>query len=62
MSKYDKQDGVGPIDNWSSTDWLQHYDKKMLTLDTWHVTPDMSHMVGVNILSKCQLPSYYGLG
>ena len=30
--------------------------------DTWHLTCDMWHVVGVNILSKSQLPSSYGLG
>ena len=40
----------------------------LVTCDTWHVTPDTWHMthdiwhiLGVNILSKCQLPSFYGL-
>ena len=31
-----------------------------ITCDTWHVTCDM--LWGVNILSKCQLPSSYSLG
>ena len=30
--------------------------------DMWHVTQDMWHKVGVNILSKFQIPSSYGLG
>ena len=33
-----------------------------MTPDTWHMTHDMWHMLGVNILSKFQLPSSYGLG
>ena len=33
-----------------------------VTCDTWHVTCDMWHVVGVNNLSKFQLPSSYGLG
>ena len=33
-----------------------------VTCDTSYVTPEMWHMVGVNILSKFQLPSSFGLG
>ena len=33
-----------------------------VTCDTWHVTCDLQHVVGVNILSKFQLPSSYSLG
>ena len=48
-------------------------DMGHLTRDTWHVTPDMWHLTcdmwqltydtwwGVNIISKFQLPSSYGL-
>ena len=42
-------DGVGLVDTWH------------LTPDTWHATYGMSHMVGVTILLKFQLPSRYGL-
>ena len=33
-----------------------------VTHDAWHLTQDRWHMVRVNILSKFQLPSSYGLG
>ena len=38
-----------------------------MTHDTWHVTPDTWHVTGDiweegNLLSKFQLPSFYGLG
>ena len=58
-------------DTWHPTPDMWH-----LTWDTWHVTTDMWHLTcytwhmtsdtwwggGVNILSKCQLPSSYSLG
>ena len=39
-------DGVGPVDNWPSTDKLQHFvwKKKNVTCDMWHVTCDMWHV------------------
>ena len=37
------------------------YDMWHVTHDPWHVTCDMWHVVGVNILSKLQLPSSSGL-
>ena len=37
-------------------------DTRNVTGDMWHLTPDVGHLVGVNILSKFQLPSSYGLG
>ena len=57
-----KLDGVGPVDNGPSTDKLHHF----VTCDMWHVTGYTGHMTcdmfwGVNILSKFQLPSSYGL-
>ena len=68
-----KLDGVGPADNRPSTNMLHHFVRKKkkkcdmwhMTCDTWHVTwhmtHDMWHVWGVNILSKFQLPSSYGL-
>ena len=61
------------VDNRPSTDKLYHLvrkKKKIVTCDTWHVTRDTWHDTwhmtcdmfgGVNILSKFQLPSSYGL-
>ena len=53
----------------SFTIWSKKEKKKIVTCDIWHVTRDtcivtcdMGHMVGVNILSKFQLPRFYGLG
>ena len=37
------------------------WDMWHVTCDTWNVTRDMWHVVGVNIVSKCQLHSSYGL-
>ena len=42
--------------------WHLTPDTWHLTCDTWHGTCDIWHMVGVNILSKCQLPRWNGLG
>ena len=47
--------------------WHVTPDTWHVTPDTWHVTRDMWHVTydtwwGVNILSKFQLPSSYGLG
>ena len=67
-----KLDGVGPVDNRPSTDKLNRFvpppKKKLLhvTRDMWHMTRDMWHgacdmLWWVNILSKFQLPSSYGL-
>ena len=68
-----KLDGVGPVDNRPSTKKLHHFVKKNVTRDMghgtwdmWHVTLDMRRVTcdmlwGVNILSKFQLPSSYGL-
>ena len=49
-----KLDGVGPVDNWPSTDKLHHFVRKKeeekncdmwhMTCDTWHVTRDTWHM------------------
>ena len=50
----DKIDGVGPVDNWPSTYWLQPLEKKKIlnfipiwhmTCDTWNVTCDMWHVI-----------------
>ena len=46
--------------------WHLTFDMWHVTCNTWHVTHDMWHMTrdmfgGVNILSKFQLPSSYGL-
>ena len=73
-----KLEGVCPINNSPSTEWIHYFKKKSdiwhvtpdswhLTRDTWHVTPDTWHVTcdtwwGVNILSKFQLPSSNGLG
>ena len=61
--KYHKLDGVGPVDNTSSTNKLHHFVK---TRDMWHVTRDKWHLIcdilwGVNTLSKFKLPSSSGL-
>ena len=71
-----KLDGLGPIDNRPSTNKLHQFVQKKkkkkkwhdmwhVTCDmwhvTWHVTHDMWYVWGVNILSKFQLPSSYGL-
>ena len=60
MSCIFKLDGVGSVDNRTSTNLLHHFGGKKLHLtpDTWHVT----HGGGVNILSTFQLPISYGLG
>ena len=55
-----KLDRVGTIDNRPSTNKLQQFKKKRekkghVTHDMWHMTADM--LLGVNILSKCLLPS-----
>ena len=42
--------------------WHVTCDMWHVTCDMWHVTHDMWHMVGVNILSKFQLPRFYSLG
>ena len=47
--------------------WHVTCDMWHMTHDTWHKTLDMWHMTydrweEVNLLSKCQLPSSYGLG
>ena len=39
-----KLDGVGPVDNKPSSDWLHHFVKKKVTCDTWHVTQDTWHL------------------
>ena len=57
-----KLDGVGPVDNRTSTDKLHHFVRKnikKLKKYMWHVTRDM--FGGVKILSKFQLPSSYCL-
>ena len=64
-----KLDGEGPVDNRPSP--KNHPQalckkKKKIACDTWHVTHDTWHMTcdtlwGVDILSKFQLPSSYGL-
>ena len=66
-------DRVGPVNNRPSTNKLYHFVKKNKNKKTWHVTRDMSHVTrdtwhmtcdmfwGVNILSKAQPPSSYGL-
>ena len=41
--------------------WHVTCDMWHITCDMWHVTHDMWHVEGVNILSKFQLPSSYGL-
>ena len=62
--KGSKLDG---FDDRPSTDYLQQVKKNYgtwhLTADTWHMTHDMTcdALLGVNILSKSQLPSSYGL-
>ena len=56
---WDKLDGVGPADNRPSTDLL-HHDMWHMTCDSWSVTRD--RWEEVNLLSKLQLPSSYGLG
>ena len=62
-----KLDGVGPVVNRPSTDKLHYFVKKNITLsDTWNVTCDKWHMTHdrweeVNLLSKFQLPTSYGL-
>ena len=55
-------------DTWYVTCDTWHVTRDMwhVTCDTWHVKRDMWHMTrdtfgGVNILSKCQLPSSYCL-
>ena len=53
-------DGVGPVDNRPSTDYLHQFVQKNITCDTWHVTHDTWHVV--IIVSKYQVPSYNGLG
>ena len=70
-----KLDGIGPVDNRPSTTsfttWSNEEEKKKhvwyLTCDRWQVTNDMWHVTcdmwrEVNILSKFQVPSSYGLG
>ena len=66
-----KLDGVGPIDNRHFTNKPHHFvqkkrekeeEQKKVTHGTWHLTPDMSQLVGVNIISKCQLPNFNVLG
>ena len=55
-------------DTWYVTRDMWHVicDTWYVTRDTWNVTHETSHITcdmlwGVNILSKCQLPSSYGL-
>ena len=64
-----------PVDSRPSTNKLDHFVQKKrrkksdmwhVTSETWHMTRDMRHVTcdmfwGVNILSKCQLPSSSGL-
>ena len=63
---FQKLQGVGPlITDPPPTSSTTLYKK--VTCDIWYRTHDMWHLTcdkwwGVNILSKCQLPSYYGLG
>ena len=69
--KWSKLDGVCTVDNRPSIDKPHPFarrTKKMwqwvnwhVTRDMWHVTHEMWHVVGVNILSKFQLPSSYYL-
>ena len=47
--------------------WHMTWDLWNVTCDMWHVTSDTWHVTydiwrEVNILSKCQVPSSYGLG
>ena len=69
MAFLPKLDGVGPVDNRSSTNYLYHFvrKRKEKTCDMWHVTCVMWLVTcdtwwGVTILSKCQPPSFYSLG
>ena len=63
-----KLDGVGPVDNRPSTDYLHQFVKKRkkrkkmwhMTRDTWHMTHDT--YCEMNILSKCQLSGPHSLG
>ena len=72
-----KLDRVGLVDNRPSIDKLYQFVKKKkkkktrdmwhVTCDTWHMTHDTWHVTcdmlwGVNILSKFQLPSSFGVG
>ena len=45
-----KLDGVGPVDNRPTTDYLQHFVKKkyhlQLTPDTWHRNSSMGQVEG----------------
>ena len=42
--------------------WQLTPDRWHQTCDMWHLICDMQHIVRGNILSKFQLPSFYGLG
>ena len=44
MVCYFKLDSVGSVDNRPSTDKLQHFVKKNVIPDTWHMTHDMWHV------------------
>ena len=61
--------GAPELDMWhlKCNTWHLTPDTWHLTPDTWHLTPDIWHVSGypqgvVNIVSKFQLPSSYGLG
>ena len=58
-----KLEGLGPVDNRPFTNWLDNFIKKhtiwQMTNTMWHATCDTC--LKVNILSKYQLPSSYGL-
>ena len=59
-----KLDGIGPVDKGPSTNDLHHFvnkKKRSRKNYTWHLTPDMWQVVGVNILWKFHFPSSYGL-
>ena len=55
-----KLDGVGPVENRPSTNFLHHFFPNK-EKEKWHITHDKWHMDGVNVLSKIQLTSSYGL-
>ena len=41
--------------------WHMTCDMWHMKCDMWHMTCDMWYIMGVHILSKFQLPSFYGL-
>ena len=48
INKDSELNGVGPIDNRTSTKKLHHFAHMWnVTCDMWHVTPDMWHMTCV---------------